>query len=84
MERVDESQLKELCDKVMRQTSYNRDVAREKLLAFDMDLVAVIRDYLKPPPEAPVPEKSLNQRIYQEIRTFMDTTLQKLPVKSVQ
>jgi len=79
MEQIDGPQLEELCDKVMRQTGYDRDVAREKLLDFDMDLTAVIRDYLKPPPKAPLPEKSLNQRIYQEIRTFMDITPQKLP-----
>ena len=58
--------------------------AREKLLEFDMDLTAVIRDYLKPPPKAPAPEKTLNQRIYQEIRTFMDVTPQKIPLRSIQ
>lgn len=84
MEKTDEPQIDELCDKVMRQTGYDREVAREKLVNFGMDLTAVVRDYLKPPPKAPLPEKSLNQRIYQEIRTFMDITPQKLPVKSIQ
>lgn len=78
MAETNEPYLEQLCDKVMRQTGYDRKVAREKLLVFDMDLTAVIRDYLKPPPKAPAPEKSLNQRIYQEIRTFMDITPQKL------
>lgn len=78
MAQTNEPYVEELCDKVMRQTDYDRKVAREKLLVFDMDLTAVIRDYLKPPPKAPAPEKSLNQRIYQEIRTFMDITPQKL------
>ena len=84
IEEIDGPQLEELCDKAMRQTGYDREVAREKLLEFDMDLTAVIRDYLKPPPKAPEPEKSLNQRIYQEIRSFMDVAPQKIPVKSIQ
>ena len=84
IEEIDGPLLEELCDKAMRQTGYDREVAREKLLEFDMDLTAVIRDYLKPPPKAPAPERSLNQRIYQEIRTFMDVTPQKIPAKSIQ
>ena len=84
IEEIDGPQLEELCDKVMRQTGYDREVAREKLLDFDMDLMARNRDYLKPPPKTPEPEKTLNQRIYQEIRTFMDITPQKLPAKSIQ
>jgi hypothetical protein len=83
-EDIDRPQLEELCDKVTRQTGYDREVAREKLLEFDMDLTAVIRDYLKPPPKPQLPEKSLNQRIYQEIRSFMDVAPQKFPVKSIQ
>lgn len=78
MEKTDEPHIEELCDKVMRQTDYDREVAREKLFAFDMNLTAVVRDYLKPLPKTPAPEKSLNQRIYKEIRTFMDITPQKL------
>ena len=83
MEEIAGPRLEELCDKAMRQTDYDREVARDKLLEFNMDLTAVIRDYLKPPPKALAPEKSLNQRIYQEIRAFMDITPQKIPVKSV-
>ena len=81
MVHIDTSEFNNLCDKVMRQTDYERDVAKEKLIEFNLDLTAVIRDYLKPPPKAPEPPKTLNQRIYQEIRTFMDITPQSIQTK---
>lgn len=84
MVQIDELKLEELCEKVMRQTDYTPDLAREKLIEFNMDLVSVIRDYLKPPPKAEEPIKTLNQRIYQEIRTFMDIVPRNIQVKSSQ
>jgi hypothetical protein len=70
---LDNPALEELCAKAMRQTDYDVVQAREKLLEYNLDLTAVIRDYLNPPPKVESEPKSLNQRIYKEIRTFMDT-----------
>jgi hypothetical protein len=63
-----------LCEMVTRQTDYDEDTALAKLKEFDMDVEAVVRDYLGPAPRTRSPRKSLNQRIYREIRGFMDTT----------
>ena len=60
---------------VLRQTDYTNDEAREKLLLFNNDVLAVIRAYLKQGLviEAPlVKPLSMNQQIYKEIRTFMN------------
>lgn len=61
-----------LCELVIRQTDYDSETAIAKLNEFDMDVEAVIRDYLGPAPRTRSPRKSLNQRIYKEIRSFMN------------
>ena len=63
-----------LCEMVTRQTDYDHDTALSKLQQFGMDVEAVVRDYLGPAPKNRSPRKSLNQRIYREIRGFMDAT----------
>ena len=74
IEEIHDIDFDELCSKVMRQTNYDKDTAKDKLLEFEGNLTDVIRDYLRPPPKPVEKPKSLNQRIYREIRRFMDTT----------
>jgi hypothetical protein len=60
---------------VLRQTDYTYDEAREKLLLYNNDVMAVIRAYLKQGLTVETPlikPLSMNQQIYKEIRTFMD------------
>jgi hypothetical protein len=60
---------------ILRQTDYTYDEAREKLLLYNNDVMAVIRAYLhKDLPAETSLEKplSMNQQIYKEIRNFMD------------
>tara|TARA_Y100000996_G_scaffold105708_1_gene77518 strand:+ start:738 stop:968 length:231 start_codon:yes stop_codon:yes gene_type:complete len=72
MVEVEPIDTNELCNTLMRQTNYDHDTAMKKLEEHEYDLMATIRDYLKPPKrELPKP-KSKNQQIYTEIRTFMD------------
>jgi hypothetical protein len=62
--------------KIMSQTTYNEEVAREKLDQFNGDFMRVIRDYMGIPEKRTTkPIKSLNQEIYKQIRHTLDTAM---------
>ena len=60
---------------VLRQTDYTIEMAQQKLLEHNNDVIQVIREYMKPQakqqPTQPKP-LSTNQQIYKEIRGMMD------------
>jgi hypothetical protein len=62
-------------DIVLRQTDYTIEMAQQKLLEHNNDVIQVIREYMKPQakqqPTQPKP-LSTNQQIYKEIRGMMD------------
>lgn len=77
--QIDSSNLEDILEKVniiMRQTDYSEQIAREKLVEFNNDHLRVIKFYFgitdKP---ATKPLKSLNQEIYRQIRTKLDTSI---------
>jgi hypothetical protein len=67
---------------ILRQTDYTQETAEQKLSEFKNDMLAVIRDYMKPTGSGsnssmsvntPTDTKgSKNQQIYKEIRGMMD------------
>ena len=62
-------------DMVLRQTDYTIEMAQQKLLEHNNDVVQVIREYMKPQAkQQSIPPKPLstNQQIYKEIRGMMD------------
>tara|TARA_A200000113_G_scaffold53823_1_gene44667 strand:+ start:804 stop:1208 length:405 start_codon:yes stop_codon:yes gene_type:complete len=65
---------RELIAMVMRQTDYSEEVAIEKLTEYNGNYEKVIRDYLVGTPivQPTVKEQSLNQRVFGEIRSYMD------------
>ena len=66
--------LNEHIKKVMTQTNYTEEEAKEKLRLFNCDYMKVIKDYMNPNPKK-TEEKSINvqQTIYKEIRNMMDS-----------
>ena len=68
---------------VMRQTDYNEEVAREKLLEHDFDEIATIKSYLgihvKKEPEK---VRSINQEIYKQLRHKLDSNMQDYKVRA--
>ena len=72
----------ERIDMILRQTNYTQETAEQKLSEFKNDMLAVIRDYMKPTgagsnSSMPVNTSneikgSKNQQIYKEIRGMMD------------
>lgn len=65
---------KELIAMVMRQTDYDETTAVQKLEEHKGNFDSVIRDYLVGTPvvEPPSEERSINQRMFGEIRSYMD------------
>ena len=59
---------------VMRQTDYSEEKALDKLKEHNNDITAIVREFMGnvKQPTTNI-NKSVNQTIYSEIRTFMDT-----------
>tara|TARA_B100001059_G_C17550961_1_gene435236 strand:+ start:122 stop:532 length:411 start_codon:yes stop_codon:yes gene_type:complete len=64
----------EMINLVMRQTNYDKDVIIEKLEVNNNNYLAVIKEYIMQDKKEMKKEenKSTNQKIMSEIRTFMD------------
>ena len=61
--------------KVMSQTNYTEEEATEKLKLFNCDYMRVIKDYMGIPEKKEQPVKSVNQEIFRQIRTSLDTSM---------
>jgi hypothetical protein len=60
---------------VLRQTDYTETLAREKLKEFDYDHLKVIRNYLGLAEKKALPVKSVNQEIYKQLRSRLDDNM---------
>lgn len=69
--------------KVISQTNYTEEEAKEKLKLFNCDYMRVIKDYMGIP-EKKEPEKirSVNQEIYRQIRTKLDISMREYREKN--
>lgn len=68
--------LSEHVKKVMSQTNYTEEEAKEKLRLFNCDYMRVIRDYMGIPDKKETPKvKSVNQEIYRQLRTKLDSSM---------
>jgi hypothetical protein len=75
--------------KVMSQTNYTAEEAREKLRLFNCDFMRVIKDYMGIPEKKEERKvKSVNQEIFRQIRTTLDSSMktyrEKNPINMVQ
>ena len=59
------------CKRIMRQTDYNRDVALEKLKEHNMDIISIVREWMGVEC-IPSKNRSSNQMVFDEFRTFLD------------
>ena len=72
---INSSNIEELCEKieiVMRQTDYDEEKAREKLIDFENDHIKVIKNYFGIKDDSKKIIKSCNQEIYKQIRSQVD------------
>ena len=69
-------ELEENVEKVMSQTNYTRDEAIDKLKLFNCDCIRVIKDYMGIPEKKEDRKiKSINQEIFRQIRTTLDSCM---------
>ena len=71
----DKTNVFNLVNLVTGQTDYDNDTALDKLSKHNYDPIAVIRDFMGPKKEIKTvnDNKTLNQRVYQEMRSMLDT-----------
>ena len=72
---VETDQIEEKIQKVMRQTDYTEEMAREKLKLFNYDEILVIKSYLGISDKKVQPIKSVNQEIYKQLRYRFDSNM---------
>jgi len=65
----------EKVQKIIRQTDYNEDIAREKLKENNYDELVTIKAYLGITEKKAAPIKSLNQEIYKQLRYKLDSNM---------
>ena len=69
--------------KVMTQTNYTEEEAKEKLRLFNCDYMRVIRDYMGiPEKKVENKVKSVNQEIFRQIRTKLDSSMREYREKN--
>lgn len=69
-------ELEQYVEKVMLQTNYTSEEAREKLRLFNCDYMRVIKDYMGIPDKKEERKiKSVNQEIFRQIRTNLDISM---------
>ena len=67
-------------DIILRQTNYSKEEAREKLLEYNNDYVAVIKAYLGVKKDA-ASIKSVNQEIYKQLRFKLDSAMRDYTIR---
>ena len=72
---VETDLIAEKVQKIIRQTDYNEETAREKLMEHNFDEFATIKDYLGITEKKSVPIKSVNQEIYKQLRSKLDASM---------
>ena len=72
---VETDQIDDKIQKVIRQTDYSQDIAREKLKEYNFDEIATIKAYLGITEKKALPIKSVNQEIYKQLRGKLDSNM---------
>jgi hypothetical protein len=72
---IDNEQLQEKIQIIMRQTDYNEDTVKEKLIEFNYDHIEVIKSFLGVTLKKEEPVKNVNQEIYRQIRYKLDANM---------
>ena len=78
IEQYKAKRLDEICKMIMRQTNYTYEESKKNLVKEKYDYLKVIKNYIIPEKEVNTKKtsdsKSVNQKIYTELRGFMDNS----------
>ena len=72
---IESDKITEKIQIVLRQTDYTEEVALEKLKEKNYDEIATIRAYFGITEKKAPPVKSVNQEIYKQLRTKLDSSM---------
>jgi len=72
---VETEVIEEKIQKILRQTNYSKELAKSKLLEYNLDEIYVIKSYLGLSEKKPEKMKSLNQEIFKQIRYKLDSNM---------
>jgi hypothetical protein len=72
---VETDVIDEKIKKVMRQTDYSQELAREKLKEYNFNEIATIKGYLGITEKTHTPITSVNQEIYKQLRNRLNLTM---------
>ena len=72
---IDNSEINDKIQVIMRQTDYSEEFALNKLREFNYDHILVIKDFLGIPLNKDNKIKSVNQEIYRQIRYKLNDSL---------
>lgn len=72
---IESDKITEKIQIVLRQTDYTEEVALEKLKEKNYDEIATIRAYFGITEKKAPPVKSVNQEIYRQLRTKLDSSM---------
>lgn len=73
---VFEQAIEDACQKIMRQTDYTRDTSFEKLKEHQLDIIEIVREWMGAPPKKEA-DRTANQMVFDEFRTFLDNAANK-------
>jgi hypothetical protein len=72
---VETDLIEDRVQRIMRQTDYSADMARDKLREHNFDEIATIKSYLGITEKKTTHIKSVNQEIYKQLRTKLDANM---------
>lgn len=79
---VDTSEIEEKVQKILRQTDYTYEIARDKLKEFNYNEIDVIKSYFGIyDKKSQTQIKSVNQEIYRQLRNKLDSNMRDYKVR---
>ena len=78
---VETDQIEDKIKLIMGQTDYSPEVAREKLKEHGYNEIATIKSYLGITEKKCQNKKSVNQEIYRQLRTKLDTNMRDYKIR---
>ena len=72
---INNDELQEKIQIIIRQTDYNEETVKEKLTEFNYDHLAVIKNFFGIADKKEQPVKNVNQEIYRQIRYKLDANM---------
>jgi hypothetical protein len=78
---VETDQIDDKVQKILRQTDYSEEIAREKLKEYGFDEIATIKAYLGIGDKKIPQIKSINQEIYKQLRYKLDSNMRDYHVR---